>query len=103
VTEDSGSLEGLRNSILEGGGSYDIVHITGHAGIDYKLGPVFYMEDDTGELDMVTAERLCNEGLKDFPPRLLFLSGCSTGKGDKVNEAESFAHQMVNKLLTAHP
>jgi len=35
--------------------------------------------------------------LKDVPPELLFLSGCSTGKADKVTEAESFAHQMVDK------
>jgi tetratricopeptide (TPR) repeat protein len=97
--EDSGSLEGLRNSLYEGGGSYDIVHITGHTGIDYKhkLGPVFYMEDETGRRDKVTPQRLWDEALNYFPPRLLFLSGCSTGKGDKVNEAESFAYQMIDK------
>ena len=93
TVEDSGSLEGLKNALMQDNG-YDIVHITGHAGIDPKLGPVFYMENEIGGLDEVTPERL-GEILKDFPPRVLFLSGCSTGKSDKANEVESFAYRMV--------
>jgi GTPase SAR1 family protein len=93
TVEDSGSLDGLKNALMEANG-YDIVHITGHAGIDPKLGPVFYMENEIGELAKVTPEML-GEILKDFLPRVLFLSGCSTGKGDKVNEVESFAYRMV--------
>ena len=93
TVEDSGSLEGLKNALMQGNG-YDIVHITGHAGIDPKLGPVFYMENEIGELAKVTPESL-GEILKDFLPRVLFLSGCSTGKSDKVNEVESFAYRMV--------
>ena len=93
TVEDSGSLQGLKNALMEANG-YDIVHITGHAGIDPKLGPVFYMENEIGGLDEVTPERL-GEILKDFPPRVLFLSGCSTGKSDKANEVESFAYRMV--------
>ncbi|MCP4669522.1 MAG: CHAT domain-containing protein, partial [Deltaproteobacteria bacterium] len=96
--EDSGSLEGLTEALYEGG-KYDIVHITGHAGIDHELGPVFYMEDDTGRLNKVTPEML-REAVKDFPPRLLFLSGCSTGKSDKAGESESFAFQMVDKGIS---
>lgn len=46
TVEDSGSLEGLKNALMEANG-YDIVHITGHAGIDPKLGPVFCMEDES--------------------------------------------------------
>ncbi|MCP4349761.1 MAG: tetratricopeptide repeat protein [Desulfobacterales bacterium] len=92
--EDSGSLEGIQDALCEGGGEYDILHITGHAGIDQKLGPVVYMEDETGRPDRVTPARL-SEAVRDFPPRVLFLSGCSTGKSDKVSESESLAFQMV--------
>jgi len=91
--EDSGSLEGLADALYEGDG-YDIVHITGHAGIDPELGPVFYMENDVGEMQKVTVNMLW-EKLKDFPPKLLFLSGCSTGKSDKFKDSESFGFQMV--------
>ena len=96
VTEDLGSLTGLFDKLYEEG-PFDVVHITGHAGYDHKLGPVFYMEDDIGRLDKVTPDRLWKKALEHFTPRLLFLSGCSTGKGDKVNSAESFAHSMVEK------
>ncbi|MGH8553059.1 MAG: CHAT domain-containing protein, partial [Methylococcales bacterium] len=96
--EDSGSLEGLEQRLIEAAG-FDIVHITGHAGIDPELGPVFYMEDDSGHLDQVTPERLWNS-LRDYPPRLLFLSGCSTGKSGPVNQAESFAHRLVEAGLS---
>lgn len=95
--EDSGTLEGLANAIYEGDG-YDIVHITGHAGIDPELGPVFYMENEVGETLKVTVGMFW-ETLKDFPPKLLFLSGCSTGKGDKLNDSESFGFQMVERGL----
>ncbi|MGE0086203.1 MAG: tetratricopeptide repeat protein [Desulfococcaceae bacterium] len=96
VIEDSGSLAGLSDALIEGGGRYDMVHITGHANIEHGIGPVFYMEDDIGRLDKVTPERLW-ERLRDFPPRVLFLSGCMTGKSDKVSGAESFAFQMNEK------
>ncbi len=96
VIEDSGSLSGLSDALIEGGGRYDMVHITGHANIEHGIGPVFYMEDEIGRLDKVTPERLW-ETLRDFPPRVLFLSGCMTGKSDKVSGAESFAFQMNEK------
>ena len=95
--EDSGSVNGLRDTLYEADGC-DVVHITGHAGVDHKLGPVFYMENDIGELEKITPSALW-ESLKDFPPHLLFLSGCSTGKSDKVNPSESFAQSMVEKGL----
>jgi hypothetical protein len=96
VIEDSGSLEGLRRGLYERV-DCDIVHITGHAGIEHGMGPVLYMEDETGRLDRVTPDRLWEEALRDFPPRVLFVSGCSTGKGDKVSGSESFAFRMVEK------
>ncbi len=106
TVEDSGSLDGLSRSLYEGkcsgyeGENLDIVHLTGHAGIDYSLGPVFYMEDEVGGMDMVTPDRFW-DAVKEFPPRLLFISGCSTGKVDKVGGAESFAFQMVEKGIPA--
>ncbi len=74
----------------------DILHISGHAGHDKDLGPIFYMEDEIGKLDKVTPERLYN-AIKDSCPKMLFLSGCGTGKSDKNIGVESFAYQMVNK------
>ncbi len=93
LLEDSGSLDGLEAALQEANG-FDVVYLTGHAGHDSKLGPVFYMEDEIGRLDPVTPRRLADK-LRDFPPCLLFLSGCSTGKADKLQKAESFAHQVV--------
>jgi hypothetical protein len=93
--EDSGSLNGLSDFLYEAAG-FDIVHVSGHAGHDYTLGPVFYMENEIGELEKTTPKALW-EKLKDFPPKVLFLSGCSTGKSDKVMASESFAHRMVDK------
>ena len=52
------------------------------------------MENEIGELAKVTPESL-GEILKDFLPRVLFLSGCSTGKSDKVSNVESFAYRMI--------
>ncbi|MCP4288371.1 MAG: CHAT domain-containing protein, partial [Gammaproteobacteria bacterium] len=95
TVEDSGSLRGLEDALIEADG-YDIVHITGHAGIDAKLGPVFYMEDEIGDLEKVTPAMLW-DALRDFAPRFLFLSGCSTGKSDKVNASESFAWRIVEQ------
>jgi len=92
--EDSGSLEGLSEMITAAGG-FDVVHLSGHAGIDDTLGSVFYMEDDTGETDPVTPIRLW-EAIRAFPPRILFLSGCSTGKAEIHKGMASFTGQMVS-------
>ena len=97
--EDTGSLSGLFETLFEKG-PFDVVHINGHAGQRDDLGPVFYMEDENGRRDLVNADRLWNEALKDNQPKLLFLSGCSTGKADKVTGAESFAHQIVAKGIS---
>ena len=96
-TEDTGSLEGLKEKLDEiGEPKVDVLHISGHAGHDPVLGPVFYMEDEFGNLDKVTPGRLYRE-IEDFCPRVLFLSGCSTGKSDKFIGVESFAYQVVKK------
>ncbi|MBF0551927.1 MAG: tetratricopeptide repeat protein, partial [Deltaproteobacteria bacterium] len=102
--EDSGSPAGLWETLIAGGQEhYDVVHLTGHAGMDKELGPVFSMEDEFGREARVTPEQLWG-ALKDFPPRLLFLSGCSTGAGDGTRNgasgAQAFAHQMVDRGIS---
>ncbi|MBF0564574.1 MAG: CHAT domain-containing protein [Nitrospirae bacterium] len=97
--EDSDSVEGLKDSIFEFGGC-DIVHITSHADVLDDIGPVFYLETEAGYTDRVTPERLW-EALKKHKLRMLFLSGCNTGKvhGDRHGDGstESFAYRMVEK------
>ena len=97
--EDTGSVAGLFETLFEKG-PFDVVHITGHAGHDEDLEPVFYMEDQTGRIDPVTVDRLWDDALKDNQPQVLFLSGCSTGKAAKAAKAESFAYKMVAKGLS---
>ena len=92
--EDSGSLDGLEAMLQENNG-FDVVHLTGHAGVEDPLGPVFYMENEIGELHKVTPELLWQK-LRDYPPKLLFLSGCSTGKSNQ-RDANAFAYAMVQQ------
>ncbi|MBF0608918.1 MAG: CHAT domain-containing protein [Magnetococcales bacterium] len=93
--EDTGSLEGLKQANIAGGG-FDIIHITGHAAIDRVLGPVLYMEDDIGKTQKV-APCMLWDAIKDHKPRILFLSGCSTCRADDKANTESFACQMALK------
>ena len=93
--EDSGSLQGIEDALYEGEG-YDIIHLSGHANIEPGVGPVFYFEDELGELAKVTPDQLW-ESVQHFAPHILFLSGCMTGKSDKLNVTESFSRQMVEK------
>ncbi|MBF0458737.1 MAG: hypothetical protein HQK99_12680 [Nitrospirae bacterium] len=55
--EDSGSVDGLKDTLIENAGC-DILHITGHADYDKDNGPIFYMEDETGLLEGITPEVL---------------------------------------------
>jgi tetratricopeptide (TPR) repeat protein len=91
--EDSGSLEGLKNKLaLE---KYDILHLTGHAGIDAKGRAFFIMEDETGYRRDVYAEELYHEALKENMPRLVFLSGCRTGETREGDETVCFCRELV--------
>ncbi|MBF0537798.1 MAG: CHAT domain-containing protein [Nitrospirae bacterium] len=93
--EDTGSLQGLKQANNKGGG-FDIIHITGHAGLDKDKGPVFYMEDELGKRQKVSSDDLWGV-IKDFPPRMLFLSGCLTGSAYEEANSESFAYKMAQK------
>jgi tetratricopeptide (TPR) repeat protein len=93
--EDSGSLEGLKNKLaLE---KYDILHLTGHAGIDEKGRAFFIMEDETGYRRDVYAEELYHEALKENMPRLVFLSGCRTGETREGDETVCFCRELVEE------
>ena len=91
--EDSGSVEGLSEKLYEVH-QCDVLHITGHAVVHPTTGPIFHMENEIGEGVDVTPEELW-EKIKDFPPKLLLLSGCETGKSDATLATVSFAHEMV--------
>ncbi|MBF0606178.1 MAG: hypothetical protein HQL61_01330 [Magnetococcales bacterium] len=68
--EDTGSFAGLKQANIAAGG-FDIIHITGHAGLDEDMGPVFYMEDEVGRLQEVSPAMLW-EAISDFPPNCFF-------------------------------
>ncbi|MES0336780.1 MAG: tetratricopeptide repeat protein [Candidatus Magnetobacterium sp. LHC-1] len=93
--EDSGSFTGLGLTNKTSGG-FDIIHITGHASLDKEMGPVFCMEDEVGKLQKVSPAMLW-DAIKEFPPKVLFLSGCSTGSADDKANSESFACHMAQK------
>ncbi|MBF0317854.1 MAG: tetratricopeptide repeat protein [Nitrospirae bacterium] len=95
--EDTGSVEGLGQTNIASGG-FDVIHITGHVGFDKKMGPVFHMEDEVGKSKKVSPAMLW-DAIKDFPPGMLFISGCSTDGAYDVAHAESFAYMMAQKGL----
>ena len=90
--EDTGSLEGLGEWLDMN--EYDVVHITGHADIDEKGSPTFWMEDDEGLAMPVSPAQLW-EKLSLNLPGLVFLSGCRTGEAPEHAAALSFAHNLV--------
>ncbi|MCP4155392.1 MAG: tetratricopeptide repeat protein [bacterium] len=92
--EDSGTLEGLQERLLEK--RYDVVHISGHA--DIKGGnPFFLLEDETGKRRDAGPARVWSEALKENPPMLLFLSGCRTGEAARDGAVVSFARMMAEE------
>jgi len=91
--EDSGALQGLREKLERE--KYDVVHLSGHAGIDESGRPYFIMEDETGNRSDVSPAELWNKALIENPPRLLFLSGCHTAGGSDNGAAVSFAHMLM--------
>ena len=91
--EDSGSLEGVKFALREFG-PFDIVHLTGHARMTTS-GPIFQMESETGFLVKVSPEELWAT-MRNRAPRILFLSGCETGK-TAGHAAGSFAQIMIQQ------
>ncbi len=90
--EDTGSPAGLRKKLEKE--KYDVVHLSGHAGISDNGIPFFVMEGETGQRLIVYPEELGNEVFFKNPPRLLFLSGSRTGDVAGTPEG-SFARRLV--------
>ncbi|MBF0320480.1 MAG: tetratricopeptide repeat protein [Nitrospirae bacterium] len=93
--EDSGSVAGLKDTLIDNGGC-DILHIVGYADYDENNGPIFYMEYETGLLERITPDVLWHN-IRENPPRMLFLSGCYTGRGGETGASGSFAYQMAKE------
>ena len=96
--EDSGSLAGLQEQLRRE--PYDVVHLTGHAGLDKNGMSYLVMEDETGSAKFVYPPVLWQDALVENPPRLLFLSGCRTGEipGDTPGSAAfSFSYNLVER------
>ena len=101
--EDTGTLEGLEESLREGQYwddetrkmiGYDIVHITGHGDIDKELGPVLIMEDEYGKQKKVTPGMLW-QSMEGHPPQILFISCCKTGQYAADLHQKCFGERMV--------
>lgn len=95
TVEESGSLNGLQEKLVEAGeGYFDVVHINGHAGIS-ENSPVFVAENDYGERSDASSAELaaCFQGLW---PQLVFLSGCTTGGAAERGAVPSMAEYLVH-------
>lgn len=94
VVEERGSLAGLRDRLEDTAPEwFDVIHLTGHAGIDERLGPVLYLEGATGGVARVEPEWLAR-AVDGRWPRLLFVSGCSTAQSP-APLAPSFAERLI--------
>lgn len=95
--EDTGSLEGLALKLVKN--KYDVIHLSGHTEINQnKNTPFFIMESPTGEREEISPDQLWNKALINHPPRLLFLSACSTGKSTGPGFRASLAQQLVENF-----
>lgn len=94
VVEESGSLAGLAERIeSQESGYFDILHLTGHAAVESGR-PVFCLENDMGGLELADAGQIA-AAVQGRWPRLLFLSGCNTGKAPQAGLLPSLAESLV--------
>lgn len=94
--EESGSLQGLAERLHDMSEAPDVIHLSGHAELPQNSEAVFLLENDEGFLQKATAAQLAKELIHaDRVPRLLFLSGCETGKSDLNRHVLSFAERLV--------
>ncbi|MEM9292460.1 MAG: tetratricopeptide repeat protein, partial [Acidobacteriota bacterium] len=93
--EESGSLAGLKDRwYYFGEDHFDILHLVGHAKGGGIKGPVFIMEDDEGYSDPITPERLLSVFGEQWP-KLIFVSGCETGKAQASGALLSFCERLA--------
>ena len=94
--EESGSLQGLEECLLALPDAPDVLHLSGHAQLLANSEAVFLLENDEGFLQSATATQLAKVLIHaERVPRLLFLSGCETGKADMNRDVLSFAENLV--------
>lgn len=93
VVEESGSLEGLASVVAGADEPFDVIHLSGHGEIA-TLGPRFVMEDAAGARQDASADDIARALLHHWP-RLLFVSGCSTGQATDTGLVASMAEALV--------
>jgi tetratricopeptide (TPR) repeat protein/GTPase SAR1 family protein len=99
LVEETGTLDEL-GVLVRGSedGSFDVLHLTGHAGF-LDEGPRFLTESDTGAPVWVTAaaihERIARK------PSLIFLSGCRTAQSLKGGAVSSLAEELLDRGFPA--
>ncbi|MGH7596614.1 MAG: CHAT domain-containing protein, partial [bacterium] len=98
IVEDSGSLQGLAEKLKTE--KFDLIHLSGHAGLDQSGAPFFLMENDEGGKHEVYPEELWRT-LRLNPPTVLFLAGCQTGQADPNRATGSYAQQLVSEGIPA--
>nr|MCW1967268.1 CHAT domain-containing protein [Anaerolineae bacterium] len=101
VVEETGSLAGLTERLSDyEAGYFDVLHLTGHADL-INNKPVFLMEDDFGQRFEASPDhilRACRRRL----PRLMFLSGCSTGRAPDQASASATATASMCEAMVQH-
>jgi len=94
VVEESGSLSELQRRLLSYGRNYfDVVHLTGHAGV-YEEGPRFVTEDRFGQPHFARVDDI-GAALSRHWPGLVFLSGCSTSRAPNKGVLPSLCEGLV--------
>lgn len=94
--EDSGNLEELGFQLARmGSGFYDVVHLSGHAGLTPD-GAFFATEGLDGERIDADGDRLAAV-LAGGARAVLFLSGCRTAEGSDVYATVSLAEQLARR------
>ena len=94
VAEESGSIEGLKQRVESfEAGYFDVFHLTGHAAVvDGK--PLFVMENELGFVARADTGSIA-KAFGSRWPRLVFLSGCETGKAADAGALPSLCEALV--------
>ncbi|CAN96871.1 hypothetical protein sce6702 [Sorangium cellulosum So ce56] len=94
LVEESGSLEGVEERVVEHGpGYFDVLHLTGHADVHDGV-PRFLLEDETGQMLPASASALART-FSNAWPRLIFLSGCKSAQAVDVGALPSLCEALV--------
>ncbi|WP_344814673.1 CHAT domain-containing protein, partial [Microlunatus aurantiacus] len=95
VVEESGSVAGLAERLDWFGPDYfDVLHLSGHSTVG-PAGPQFVMEDDAGLRSDAAASDIAAAVGGNWP-RLVFVSGCSTGQSPESGLVASMAESLVD-------